>query len=68
MITSSSCGLSVSLDKREGCVFGVVVGLGRKLGKALASAGDDDVFGRRTTGKIGDAVQPIFVVRTEETA
>jgi hypothetical protein len=56
------------LDKREGCVFGVVVGLGRKLGKALASAGDDDVFGRRTTGKIGDAVQPIFVVRTEETA
>lgn len=28
--------------------LGVVVGLGRKLGKASASAGDDDALGRRS--------------------
>jgi hypothetical protein len=28
--------------------FGVVVGLGRKLGKASANAGDGDVLGRRS--------------------
>jgi hypothetical protein len=47
MISSSSRGLSVSFDKRQGCVFGVVFGLGRNLGKALASAGDVDALGRR---------------------
>jgi hypothetical protein len=47
MISSSSRGLSVSLDKHQGCVFEVVFGLRRKLGKNLASEGDVDTLGRR---------------------
>jgi hypothetical protein len=49
MISSSGRGLNALSDKCQGCVFGMVVGLGRKLNKALASASDDGILGRRSS-------------------
>jgi hypothetical protein len=47
MISSSGRGLNALSDKCQGCVLGMVVGLRRKLSKALASASDNGILGRR---------------------